>query len=294
MPQHFKKITFILLVLSGFANAQLSDLARIEYVGLPEGSGNGSSFNRFRALVNYPIKLAKEGAYLVVGLDYSYIGYDLDETLVNFNPAEVDEFQLLDLNIGYTFKVNEDWRFGTRIQPGFSSNLKARNLSFEDVIISGDAVFIKDKKDNDIPYQLILGISVSGKGGFPLLPFISYYRKFHANWSYNVGVPKMNLQYHASEKHRIKLVARLDGFRANLQRGIAVGEDQEIASRFRQQLVVGGLRYEYKFTDHIEFYINSSYILSNSIELRDRSRNTLSEISEGNNAYIKTGIRFKI
>ncbi len=293
MPQCFKKITLILLFLSSCIYAQLSDLARIEYIGLPEGNTNGSSFSRFRALVNYPIQL-KEDTYLFVGLDYSYIDYNVDESLVNFNPQEINAFQLLDLNIGYIFKINDDWRFGARVQPGFSSNLKARNLSFEDAIISGDAVFIKDKKDNDIPYRLIIGISVSGKGGFPILPFISYYRKFHSKWSYNLGVPKINLQYHASSKHRIKLVVRLDGFRANLQRGIEVGPNQEVANRFRQQLVVGGLRYEYKFTDHIEYYINSSYILSNSIELRDRSRNTLSEIPEDNSLYIKTGIRFKL
>lgn len=293
MLKQFKKNTLILLLLTGFAQAQLSDLARIEYVGLPQSSEGGSAFDRYRLAINYPIKI-KEDTYLFVGLDYSYISYSIDESLINFNSQEIDEFQLLDLNIGYTFKINDDWRFGGRIQPGFSSNLKARNLSFEDVIISGDAVFIKDKKDNDIPYRLILGISVSGKGGFPFLPFISYYRKFHSKWSYNVGVPKMNLQYHASKKNRIKLVARLDGFRSNLQRGIAVGESQEIASRFRQQLVLGGLRYEYKFTDHIELYINGSYVISNTIELRDRSRNTLTELPEVNNFYIKSGIRFKL
>ncbi len=293
MPQHLKKASFILLFLSSLATAQLSDLARVEYVGLPESSEDGSAFDRYRLAINYPIQL-KEDTYLFVGLDYSYIAYSIDEDLINFNPQEIDEFQLLDLNIGYTFKVNDDWRFGARIQPGFSSNLKARNLSFEDVIISGDAVFIKDKKDNEIPYRLILGVSVSGKGGFPFLPFISYYRKFHPKWSYNVGVPKMNLQYHISDKHRVKLVTRLDGFTSNLQRGIAVGEEQEIAERFRQQLLVGGLRYEYKFTKHIEYYINSSYVISNSIELRDRSRNTLAELPEVNNFYIKTGIRFKL
>ena len=293
MNYNFKKVTLLLLFFSSCICAQLSDLARLEYVGLPGNSDNGSSFNRFRAAVNYPIKL-KEDTYLFVGLDYSYIDYNVDEDFVSFDPDEISDFQLLDLNIGYTFKMNEDWRFGARVQPGFSSNLKARNLSFEDAIISGDVVFIKDKKDNDIPYRLILGVSVSGKGGFPILPFISYYRKFHPKWSYNVGVPKMNLQYHLSEKQRLKLVARLDGFRSNLQRGVELGDNQETASRFRQQLVVGGLRYEYKFTNHLEYYINSSYIFSNTVELRDRSSNTLAEIPEDNDLYIKTGIRFKL
>ena len=143
----------------------------------------------------------------------------MDET-PSFDKEALSDFQLLDINIGYTAPLKNDWRLGVRLTPGFSSNLTANDLSLEDVIISGDVVFIKDKKESkDVkkPWRLILGASYSGNRGFPFpLPFISYYRKFHSKWSYNLGIPKTNLQYHASSKHRFKLYTELDGFTANL------------------------------------------------------------------------------
>jgi len=66
------------------------------------------------------------------------------------------------------------------------------------------------------------------------------------------------------------------------------------AEIIRQRLIVSGLRYEYKFTKHLEFYFNGSYILDNSIELRNTSNNSVFDFQEDNSFYIKTGIRFKI
>jgi len=292
---------FIFCIICSFISiplsAQLSDLARLEYVGLPESSEGGTSFSRYRALLNYPIKLKKEGSYLIIGADYSYINFDVDQDLISFNPEELSEFNQLVFTAGYTFKVNEDWRFGVQLQPGFSTNLSIGDITFDEAVISGNAVFIKDKKESDNvkkPYRLILGISVSGSGGFPILPFISYYRKFHPNWSYNLGVPKTQLQYHLSERNRLKFVVRIDGFRSSLQNGIIAEPGGDMAERIRQRLVLGGLRYEFKFTDNLEFYFNGSYIIDNSVELRDRSRNTIFDFEEDSSFYIKTGIRFKI
>lgn len=277
--------------------AQLSDLARLEYVGLPESSDGGTSFSRYRALLNYPIKLKKEGSFLLIGADYSYVTFDADEDLIDFDPEPLSEYNQLTFNVGYTFKINEEWRFGAQIEPGFSSNLNISGITFDEAVISGNAVFIKDKKESEKvkePYRLILGVAVSGSGGFPILPFISYYRKFHPKWSYNLGIPKTQLQYHLSDRNRLKLVARIDGFRSSLQNGIIAEPGGESAERIRQRLVLGGLRYEFKFTDHLEFYFNGSYVIDNSVELRDRSRNTIFEFEEENSFYIKTGVRFKI
>lgn len=296
------KALFICLTLFFITNttitAQLSDLARIEYVGLPESSNGGASFNRYRALINYPIKLKKEGSYFVVGLDYRYISFNVDETLLNFESEELSEFKQLSLSLGYTYKINKDWRFGAQIQPGYSTNLEVSDITFNDATFSGSAIFLKDKRkdieDGKKPYRLILGLRVSGNGGFPILPFISYFKKFAPKWSYNLGVPKTQLQYHLNEKNRLKLVARIDGFRSRLQNDIIVQPNGANAEIIRQRLIVSGLRYEYKFTKHLEFYFNGSYILDNSIELRNTSNNSVFDFQEDNSFYIKTGIRFKI
>ena len=266
---------FVILCLTSMVSfAQLSDLAQIEYVGLPESSDGGASFNRYKVLVNYPIKLKKEDAFIIVGVDYRYITFDADEDLIPFDSEELSEVKQLSLSFSYTYKINEDWRFGAQIQPGYSTNLDVGDITFDDVVISGNIVFINDKKKNETvkkPNRLIFGVSVSGNGGFPILPYISYFRRFHPKWSYNIGLPKTQLQYYLSERSRLKLVARIDGFRTNLQNELTIDSETERAERLRQTLFLGGLRYEFKLTDHLEFYFNGSYIIDNSIELRDDS-----------------------
>ena len=284
----------VLFHISTISYAQLSDLAKIDYTKLPKGTSD-VGYDRLRGLFNFPIKV-NDGSFFLIGLDYSKIELSFDNNIDAFDIDAIEGFQLLDLNIGYTFKMNENWRFGARFTPGFSSNL-VKELSFEDVVFSGDIVFINDKKDdkNDKKtYRLILGVSYSGNRGIPFpIPFISYYRKFHPNWSYKFGIPKTNLQYHLSKRSRFKLIAELDGFTSNIQGGLLVNGDK-LADKANMAIIIGGLRYEYKFTDHIELYFNVAHILSSSAKLKDRKNNTVISVNKSNTYYLRSGIRLKI
>lgn len=108
---------------------------------------------------------------------------------------------------------------GVSIKPGLSTNLTANALNFEDIVLSADLVFIKERElEEGKKNRLIFGITYSGNRGFNFpLPFVSYYKQFHTKWSYNLGIPKTNFQYHYNKKQRLKLYAELDGFTANLQ-----------------------------------------------------------------------------
>ena len=289
------KIAILICFFSTQLSAQLNDLARIDYTSIP-ANNSPIEYSRIRALFNYPIKLKKEETYLMVGLDYSHLDLKMDDN-PSFDKTEIDGFQLLDLNIGYTTLINEDWRLGVRLTPGFSSNLTANDLSLEDIVLSGAVIFIKDKtKDENIakPWRLMLGLSYSGNRGFPFpLPFISYYRKFKPSWSFNVGVPKSNLQYHISSVHRLKLYAELDGVTSNLQNGVVV-DNTGVAESINMSLILGGLQYEYHFTKNLQFYARTSYIFSNTVNLRDGSKNNIKSLDNSNSLYLRTGIRFKI
>ncbi|MEO2053109.1 MAG: DUF6268 family outer membrane beta-barrel protein [Allomuricauda sp.] len=290
----FSFVSLLFLLEEGFC--QLNDLARVDYTIVPAGNSN-IEYNRVRALFNYPIKLEKNGTYLFLGLDYSNINLLVANSPL-FDRDEIDGFQLLDFNIGYTTPLKNDWRLGVRFSPGLSSNLKANDLNLEDVVLSGDIVFIKDKKDEfgiKNPWRLILGMSYSGNRGinFPL-PFVSYYRKFHRNWSFNIGIPKSNLQYHISERHRLKLYTELDGFTSNLQNGLTIIGTAEEASSINSSIILGGLQYEYHIIENLEFYLRSSYIFSNSIWLRDKDNNNILSLDDSNALYFRTGIRYKL
>ena len=283
-----------LLLFSTFCSAQLSDLARIEYTKFPKGNTN-VGYDRLRGLFNYPIKVS-ENNYFLVGLDYSKIDLTFDSSIDAFDIDAIEDFQLLNINIGYTFKMNENWRFGARFTPGFSTNLVDK-LSLEDVVFGGDIVFINDKKnDKNVsrPYQLILGISYSENRGIPFpIPFISYYRKFHPNWSYRLGVPKSNLQYHLSKRSRLKLIAELDGFTSNIQGGLLVNGN-ELADKANMSIIIAGMRYEYKFTKHLELFFNLANIISSRANLIDKKNTTIISVNKNNTFYFRTGIRFKI
>lgn len=292
MKKALFSILFALITIS--ANSQVLDIARIEYTYIPSDE-SGYTFQRKRFLFNYPMKLQKD-AFLFVGLDYSSIDLEIREEVSSFDQKKTEDFRLLDLNLSYTSKINDDWRFGARLVPGFSSNLEGRSLLFDDAVMSGAIVFIKDKKgalDVPKPFRIILGLAYSGNGGIPFpIPFISYYKKFHPKWSYNVGVPTTNFQFHLSERVRLKLFSQLDGFNSNLQEGLSVNGTQE-ADQIRMSHILCGLRYEYKIADHLEFYFNTTRSVYTRLELRN-GREDLTLINRNNLIHLKTGLRVKI
>lgn len=288
-------IFFFFVLITSLSFGQFNDLFRSDYTIIPDNDSS-IEYTRFRALFNYPIKLKKEGRYLFVGLDYSNIHLRVAGNNLPFNKESINDFQLLDVVIGYTKPLKNDWRLGIRLKPGFSTNLSAKALNFEDVVVSGDFVFIKDKtKDKHLakPYRLILGISYSGNRGFPFpLPFISYYRKFHSNWSYNLGIPKSNIQYRITKKNRLKVFTELDGFTANFQNDIFINNN-EASKSINMALIIGGFQYEYHFFKNFEFYFRGGYLFSNQVKLRDKNKNSIYTLDNNHGLYNRVGIRLK-
>lgn len=287
-------LLLFLFIYSLASQAQLSDLARLDFTFIPN-KGSDVEYTRSRFLVNYPLKLRKEGHFLFLGVDYSNVHLRFKDNNLPFDRELLNDFKLLDFTIGFTKPLKNGWRLGVRIQPGISTNNAARNLSAEDAVFSGDLVFIKKfEKDIERPSRLIVGLSYSQNRGYVFpLPFISYYRKFRPDWSYNLGIPKSNLQYHLSDKHRIKLYAQLDGFTSNIQNGALVNEN-EFAELINMSLINGGLQYEYHFTDHFQLDLRAAYNFSLSNKLKDGDNNTILTIDNDSRSYLRAVLKFKI
>ena len=286
-------LIFILFCCSSAVYAQLGDLARIDYTYIPNAKSD-VEYERFRALFNYPIKLKDDDTYLFLGLDYSKIHLK-SEVEFPFPTRDLNDFQLFDLSIGYTAPLRNNWRLGIRFQPGVSTNLVADALSIKDIVLSGTIVFIKQGRVyNGKSQKLILGVSYAGNSGFNFpLPFISYFKKFRPNWSFNLGIPKTNLQYYFSQKHRLKAYAQLDGFTSNLQREVPV-VNGEAAKSINMSLILSGLQYEYYFTKQLQLYLRAAYIFSIDNELRNENRKTIFSLDNEAKIYLRTGIKFKI
>ncbi|TDS14262.1 hypothetical protein DFQ03_2340 [Maribacter caenipelagi] len=287
-------LIFFLLIISFAGHAQLNDLTRLDFTFIPN-KGSDVEYTRSRFLVNYPLKLKKEGEYLLLGIDYSNVHLRFKNDELPFDRDLLNDFKLLDFTFGYTKPLKNEWRLGVRFQPGISTNLTAKSLNANDFVFSGDVVFIKSF-ENDIGRlsRLIVGLSYSQNRGYVFpLPFISYYKKFRPDWSYNIGIPKTNLQYHLSDKHRLKLFTQLDGFTSNIQNGALVN-GEEYAEIINMSLINGGLQYEYHFTDHLQLDVRAAYNFSLSNKLKDGKNNTLLTIDNDSRSYFRAVLKFKI
>ncbi|MGB5944116.1 MAG: DUF6268 family outer membrane beta-barrel protein [Leeuwenhoekiella sp.] len=282
------------------AEAQLTDLARVEYTFFPQKDSD-NTFRRFRALVNLPLKLKKEGAYLVPGFEYRNVNLRLRDELP-FSNKERERFQSFNLSLGYTFPLKNDWRFGARGGLIMASDFEG-DVEADDFIFEGGVFFVKTHKleegdnlnDEDAKnWRLVMGIQYSTTAGRPFpLPFINYNVRVNEQWSYTLGVPKSNLKYYLNEKNVLQGFITLDGFYANLQkdtREIDGGVGQNIS----MTTLLSGVGYEHYFTDHLLLYFYGGHTIINDIRLRNSKGDDVFTINDTNTLYLRGGIKFKI
>lgn len=294
MQKHFKFFLFVFVLVStvNTANAQLTDLARVEYSYIPKNNSE-DSFDRFRFLLNYPIKVS-EDAYLIIGGEYSRITLNLEDSYP-FPTSNLRRLHVLDFNLGYTFKMSENWRFGAKITPRLASTLRHK-ISGDDIFLNGGVYVINDRtkdKTASKPYRLVLGLTYNTTTGIPLpLPFVSYFRRVNDKWSYNLGVPKTNLKYYINDNNIIQTFVGIDGYFANTQESFVI--DGKEADSVSLSIVLAGIGYEYCFTDHLVWYAYTGYTLSMSNRLRDENRDDVFKLDNVNTFYLRTGFKFKI
>jgi hypothetical protein len=272
--------------------AQLTDLARLEYSFIPK-SKSEDQYTRLRALFNYPIETSKD-CYFIVGAEYNRIILNLEDDYP-FDTALLQTINVIDLNLGYTFKTSETWRLGFKFNPRIASTL-TNKLTSDDFFLNGGIFAIKDKtKDENIkrPFRLILGLTYNATAGVPFpLPFISYYRRINETWSFNAGVPKSNLKYFINENSILQAFVGLDGYFAHLQRPQSINGKQ--VDNISLSIAVGGLGYEYNFTKHLVAYMYTGYTFRLNNALRDENRGEVFKLDNINAFYLRTGIKFKI
>lgn len=300
LNRNFKWLLLLLIVvITGAASAQTTDLARIEYTYFPQ-SDSDNSFRRFKSFINFPIKLNDNGAYLVPGIEYRNTNLKYNDPAV-FDTNDLDRFQSFTGSLGYTFKMNELWRFGIIAGLKIASNFETSEIVKDDMIYDGSVYFIKIKEDERYiePVRLILGLSYSTTTGVPFpLPVINYYKRFSPDWSYGLGVPKTNLKYYINEKHELQAFVTLDGFFANIQNNFSVSPNTpgsgRMAENISMTIVLGGLGYEYNFTDNLSLYVYGGHTIRNDIRLRDADLEKVYTINETNSFYGRAGLKFSI
>ena len=285
-----KLLGFCFVLVAQFVFSQSSDLVRVEYTTLPKEKSS-RSISRFRFLANLPIKL-NDRNYLITGAEYGIIDF-ANDSIHPFSSEELEKLRIIDLNIGYAHKLNEKWTFVGLVTPRLASNF-VNGVQREDFKLNFSAVSIKTNMEADKPTRLILGLSYNSATGFPLpLPIISYYKKFHPNWSYMVGVPRMEFKYHLKDSHSFKAALLLDGYFVNVQNNISL-PDNDLGSGLSLSVIVGAFGYQYNINKNISFYCLAGHTLSQRGLLRDDKRKQVYSLYDDGNVYFKTGFQISI
>jgi len=283
---------WFLLLVSGICFAQSTDILRVEYSSLPKAD-SGANATRYRFLLNVPIKVGLD-KYLVLGGEFNLIDFENTKEYP-FDSSELNTLYVIDLNVGYIFKFNEDWRFVGIVTPRIASNL-VNGLQGHDFLLNLTATMWKEKKDVEKPFRLILGLTYNSTTGLPFpLPLVNYHKRFHRSWSYSLGIPRTDFRYHLKDKHTIQMALFLDGYFVNVQNDILL-PDGELGSSVSLSAIVGALGYQYNINKRMSFYAIGGVTLNQQGLLRNSKREkvyTLNDKKAGG-LYWKAGFKISI
>ncbi len=283
---------FFVVAMMMNGSAQTPDLLRLEYTVMPENE-SGIRTNRYRALLNAPFKLSDKSNYLIIGSEYNRYEFEIIDPLP-FPSRSFERLHVIDLNLGYTFKWNEDWRFVGVLTPRIASNLKG-GIEKNDVLLNVSAAMIKEKKNIEKPTRLVLGLSFNSSTGLPFpLPLAYFNKKFHPNWSYSIGIPRWDITYHSpNKKHVLNSILFVDGYFVNIQNDIFLSSNQSAATISLSALVVAA-GYQYKISKAMSFYGLVGHSLIQRHLLRDGNREAVFDLNNEGNFYLRTGFKIGI
>lgn len=290
-------LLFMLILFMTFSvQGQISDLAKLEFTYFPQKESD-NSLRRIKAGLTFPIKMGNEDSYLLPSVEYENIHFKYKDVTPFVKGEDLDRYQSFSLNLGYTYKMNEDWRLGIQGGVMMASNFEKGTIVGDDLLYTGLIVFIKDKNIEEVekPWRLILGLHYSTTSGRPFpLPVVNYFRQYSPRWSYTLGVPKSNWKFEINNKHALQAFVTLDGFYANIQNNRNFIDSDKIAENISMTIILGGIGYEYSFTKHLVYYLYAGHTIMNDIRLRDGDKDDVLEINKENTFYGRSGIKIKI
>ena len=234
----------------------------------------------------------KGGEYLIVGSEYNYIDFDTTREFP-FDSSELEHLHVIDLNLGYIFKWNENWRFVGIVTPRLASNL-VTDLVGRDFLLNLTATFWKEVSDAEKPFRLVLGLTYNSTTGLPVpLPLINYYKRFDPKWSFTLGIPRSDLRYHVSERNTMLMALFLDGYFVNAQNDIIL-PDNELGSAISLSALVSAFGYQFNVSKMASFYAFAGYTLFQNGLLRDDKRNNVFNLNNDGSLYFKAGFKVSI
>ena len=288
------RVCIALMLLMGFGGfqvfAQSPDIFRLEFMLMPKNKAE-AELSRYKLVANIPLKV-RETDNIIVGAEYNYLAYKLGDTGF-FDSSGLENLHVVDLNLAYVYKHNENWRFIGVVTPRLSSTL-TNPLENGDLSVNVTVGAFKDKQQIEKPMRLVLGIAYNSTVALRIpLPIIYYEKKFHPKWTYVVGVPKMGLKHHLKENHMIQTEFILDGYFVNLQNNIIL-PNTGFASSVSSSAALVTIGYQYNISKNMSFYGYAGHTIFQDGVLRDQDRNDIFTLNDEPSLYFRTGFRIGI
>ena len=225
-----------------------------------------------------------------MGAEYNYLIFDLQRENVQLGEAGVNYFHIVDLNLAYVYRYDQDWRFIGVLTPRLSSTL-TDPLENGDFAINATIGAFRDRQNIDKPTRLVLGVAYNSTVPQRIpLPIVYFEKRFHPKWAYVVGVPKTGLKYHVGELHMIQTEFIFDGYFVNLQNSTIL-PDAGFASSISSSAALATLGYQYSFTKSMSVYAYMGHTLFQLGVLRDKDRNDIFTLNDDPSFYFRAGFR---
>lgn len=281
-------LVFFFFSFVTYVAAQTPDVFRVEYMLLPRND-SGAKLSRIKLVANVPLKV-KDSSNIIIGGEYNRLAYDLQRDDIVISGQGLNFFHIVDLNLAYVHKYNQDWRIVGVLTPRLASTL-TNPLENGDFSINATIGAFKDKQNIDKPTRLVLGIAYNSTVALRVpLPIVYFEKRFHPNWTYVVGVPKTGMKYHLDKKQIIQTEFILDGYFVNLQNDTAL-PDAGFASSISSSAALVTLGYSYNITKVMSVYGFVGHTLFQAGVLRDEDRNDIFTLNDDSSFYLRTGFR---
>lgn len=276
--------------LTTFCLAQTPDVFRLEYTLLPENDAE-VQLSRVKLVVNYPITL-KDSSNIIIGSEYNRIVYNVGRNL-GFANEGFNLLHVLDVNLAYVHKYNDEWRFIGVLTPRLASTL-TNPIENGDFSMNLTAGGFRDRRNINQPSRLVLGLTYNSSVSLRIpLPIVYYEKQFHPKWTYVVGVPKTAMRFEPKKNNTFQLEFIVDGYFVNLQNNVLLS-GTDLASSISSSAALVTFGYQYNFTKEMSMYIYGGHTLFQSSVLRDDDRNDIFTLNDEPSLYFRTGFRIGI
>tara|TARA_R110000751_G_scaffold48487_2_gene107892 strand:- start:505 stop:1410 length:906 start_codon:yes stop_codon:yes gene_type:complete len=284
-------ILFLMMFVVEPFYSQTPDVLRLEYMLMPENSGEVET-SRIKLVLNVPFAVRDKKDYVVLGAEYNRYNFEVPDDLFP-DAGDLSKFHVLDVNFAYLYKLSEKWNLIGVVTPRWSSNF-VEELQEDDFNMNYTVGAYKNIKDVEKPYMLVLGISYNGTSPIDVpLPFVYYEKRFHPNWSYVLGAPKSGMKYFTKKGHFFQTEVFLDGYYVNIQNDILLSGNN-LSTDVSSTALLLTLGYQYKITKDMSFYFIGGRSIYQNSALRNEEREDIFTLNDAAGLYFRTGIRIGI